>query len=308
MHPEEESALSSEMMPEIISAVRFRYFLSSCSEAVEEDGGIWCSALPLCRNPQTNSNDESAGPTYGDYFLAVRRFLEDRQFRSVVSAISTGGKQSCRACDIISIDIFLVKHGQFYHPCRVEVLAKEQVFAFVVNAALSIFGKSGIEREFNLLDRLSSTPSGAYLPNVYGYGGVILPKGWDVKLFIGEWFEDFHEFHISLDPIDHQYKIRVWQADAVPVFLTGGQTLELYRQIAEILTGCYDPETFEQIFPWHHAAGDFIVRRSDNLLQVKLITVRQYGALLETPDRDEATLMQAMLFFLSIARSLLKFL
>jgi hypothetical protein len=299
MHLEEQSAVSSEMVPKIISSVCFRYFLSSRSETVEEDGGIWHAALPLFRNPQKNSGDEPAGPTYGDYFTAVRRFLEDRQFRTVVSAISVGGMQSCRACDIVSIDIFLVKHGQFYHPCRVEVLAKEQVFAFVVNAALSVFGKSGIEREFNLLNRLSSAPSGAYLPNVYGHGGVILPKGCDVKLFIGEWFEDFHEFHISLDPIDHQYKIRVWHADATPVFLTGGQTCELYRQIAEILTGCYDPETFEQIFPWHHAAGDFIVRRSDNLLQVKLITVRQYGALLETPDRDETTLMQALLFFLA---------
>jgi hypothetical protein len=299
MHPEEAAVLSSEMMSKTTLSVCFRYFLSSCSEAVEEDGGIWCSALPLSRNSQKNSDDDPAGPTYGDYFTAIRLFLEDRQLRIIVSAITTAGKQSCRACDIVSIDIFLVKHGQFYHPCRVEALAKGQLFTFVVNAALSIFGKSGIEREFNLLNRLSLTPSGAYMPKVYGYGRVILPKELDVKLFIGEWFEDFHEFHISVDPMDNRYKIRVWHADAAAGFLSAGQTRELYRQIAVILTGCYDPESLEQIFPWHHAAGDFIVRCANDSLQVKLITVRHYGALLETPDRDEATVLEAMLFFLA---------
>jgi hypothetical protein len=27
-----------------------------------------------------------------------------------------------------------------------------------------------------------------------------------------------------------------------------------------ILTACYDPISSRQIFPWHHAAGDFVVR------------------------------------------------
>jgi hypothetical protein len=145
---------------------------------------------------------------------------------------------------------------------------------------------------------LSQTPSGAYLPRVYGYGEVILPKGWEVKLFFGEWFDDFHEFHISLDPKDQQYKIRVWHAHTAPGFLTAKETLELYRQIAMILTGCYYPESFEQVFPWHHAAGDFIVNCSNDSLRIKLITVRHYGALIENPDKDETTLLEAMLFFL----------
>ncbi len=97
---------------------------------------------------------------------------------------------------------------------------------------------------------------------------------------------------------DQQYKIRVWDDREAPGFLTSEETLELYRQIALILTSCYNPESFEQVFPWHHAAGDFIVSCSNDLLRIKLITVRQYGALLENPDKDEATLLEAMLFFL----------
>jgi hypothetical protein len=290
----------SELIPAVSSSVIFRYFLSSPSEVVEEDGSLWRCAFPLSRNPHKIGEDDSAGLglTYGDYFKAVRQFLENREFKVVTSAILEAMQQPCRAWDINAIDIFLVKHGQFYHPSRVEARVRGRVFTFVVNAALSFSGKNCIKREFELLNRLSLTPFGAYLPRVYGYGEVTLPKGWEVKLFLGEWFDDFHEFHVSLDPKDQQYKIRVWHGHTACGFLTSGETLELYRQIAMILTVCYDPKSFEQVFPWHHAAGDFIVSCSNDSLRIKLITVRQYGALLENPDKDEITLLEAMLFFL----------
>jgi hypothetical protein len=290
--------VSAERVPAVSLSTVFRYFLSSPSEVVEEGGSLWRCTFPLNRNPQKTGETDPSGLTYGDYFTAVRQFLENREFRVVTSAILAATKQRCTARDINAIDIFLVKHGQFYHPSRVEVLSMGQVFTFVVNVALSFSGKSGIMREFDLLKRLSLTPSAAYLPRAYGYEEVILPKGPDVKLFLGEWFNDFHEFHVSQDPKDRQNKIRVWHADPEPLFLTFEETLALYRQIAMILTGFYDPETFEQVFPWHHAAGDFIVCAANDSLQIKLITVRQYGALLETPDKDEMTLLEALLFFL----------
>lgn len=300
MHSEMESIASCEQEPDISSPPVFRFFLSSCSESVEEDGDLWRLAFPQFRKPLKIDEDDPAEPvlTYGDYFKAVRRFLENREFKVVVSAIFELTQQPCRARDISSVDIFLVKHGQFYHPSRIEVPAMGRIFTFVVNVALSFSGKSCIEREFDLLKRLNLTPSGAFLPRVYGYGEVILPAAREAKLFLGEWFDDFHEFHVSVDPKDQQYKMRVWHNHAAPMFLTPGQTLELYRQIAMILTICYDPESFDQVYPWHHAAGDFIVNASNNSLQIKLITVRQYGALLENPDKDEITLLEAMLFFL----------
>jgi hypothetical protein len=292
--------VSCELMPAVSSPVTFRYFLSSTSEVVEEDGSLWRSAFPLSRNPQKTEGVDPAGLklTYGDYFKSVQQFLENREFKVVTAAILEAIQLPCRYRNIEAIDIFLVKHGQFYHPSRIEVLVMGRAFTFVANAALSFSGKSCIEREFDLLNRLSLTPSGTFFPRVYGYGEVTLPKGCVVKLFLGQWFDDFHEFHISVDPTDQQYKIRVWDGHESSVFLTPEQTLELYRQIALILTAFYDPESFEQIFPWHHAAGDFVVSCSNDLLRIKLITVRQYGALLENPDKDEATLLEAMLFFL----------
>ncbi len=289
-----------ERMPVVSTSVVFRYFLSSASEVVEENGSLWRCTFPLALNLQKTVEDDPAELvlTYGDYFKTVRLFLENREFSVVTSAIFETTQQPCMAQDLNTIDIFLVKHGQFYHPSRVEVLLMGQVFTFVVNAALSFSGKSCIKREFDLLNRLSLTSSGAYLPRVYGYGEVILPERREVKLFLGQWFDNFHEFHISVDPMDQQYKIRVWHSCTAPGFLTHGETLEMYRQIAMILTNYYDVESFEQVFPWHHAAGDFIVSSSDDSLRIRLITVRQYGALLETPDKDENTILEAMLFFL----------
>jgi len=280
--------------------VTFRYFLSSLSEIVEEDGSLLQCAFPLTRNSGDAVQNATDRPalTYGDYFTAARQFLENRECRVVTTVVLETMQQPCRVQDISAIHIFLVKHGQFYHPSRVEVQVRGEKAVFVLNVALAFAGKSCIQREFDILSRLGRTPSGAYLPRVYGYGEVVLPNGWEVKLFLGQWFDDFHEFHISMDPADQQYKIRVWHAGTAPGFLTSAETLELYRQIAMILTCCYDPKSFEQVFAWHHAAGDFIISRSGDSLRTRLITVRQYGALLENPDKNEDTLLEAMLFFL----------
>jgi hypothetical protein len=60
-----------------------------------------------------------------------------------------------------------------------------------------------------------------------------------------------------------------------------------YRKISRILTYYYNIETFEQISPWHHAAGDFIVRQEDGRVDVRLITVRGYSPLMEFTGQDE---------------------
>ena len=53
----------------------------------------------------------------------------------------------------------------------------------------------------------------------------------------------------------------------------------LHQEAARILSRHYNPLTFEQIFPWHHAAGDFVVRIDAPELAVRLVTVRQYAPL-----------------------------
>jgi hypothetical protein len=63
-----------------------------------------------------------------------------------------------------------------------------------------------------------------------------------------------------------------------------------------MMTLYYDIETFEQIFPWHHAAGDFVVKTQDKSLDVRLVTARQYAPMLERCE--EISVHEALLFFL----------
>ena len=66
----------------------------------------------------------------------------------------------------------------------------------------------------------------------------------------------------------------VWDGAATPTLLRESTNGILLRQAAMILTACYDPVTTEQIFPWHHAAGDFVIRCDKDTLSVRLITAR----------------------------------
>ena len=75
-----------------------------------------------------------------------------------------------------------------------------------------------------------------------------------------------------------------------------------------ILTLYYDIETFNQIFPWHHAAGDFVIKIEEDEIALKLITVRQYAPIFNTDDiterkdRDLKLIIEGMLvFFLNLS-------
>jgi hypothetical protein len=86
------------------------------------------------------------------------------------------------------------------------------------------------------------------------------------------------------------------------------QSAELYRQAARILTYYYNVESFEQIFPWHHGAGDFVVKIDKADLDLKLISVRGYATLFTNPnqlkngEKDTELILQALLiFFLNLS-------
>jgi hypothetical protein len=88
----------------------------------------------------------------------------------------------------------------------------------------------------------------------------------------------------------------LWDSARGRYSLSELQAREIYRQAATILTMYYDVETFEQIFPWHHAAGDFVVQADKKSIEVRLITARQYAPMLEPSGGVSAH--EALLFFL----------
>jgi hypothetical protein len=240
--------------------------------------------------------------SYRDYFLAVRKFLEKNQFEILSNAVSQKILRKISPEEIKKISVCFEKHGAFYHPARVAVSGHDFLCTFVLNVAMSMAGRDCIQREFYFLAKLNQTTHQFFLPKVYGQDEIELEDDQKISMFLGEWFDCYYEFHLSRDPVDDAHKIRVWDPKHRNFYLSSAQSQELFRQASQILTCCYNVETTEQVFSWHHAAGDFIVKPVNQKIEVKLISVRQYAPMIEQMRRDtEAVLNALLVFFLKLS-------
>ena len=254
----------------------------------------WRTSLPVSR--PGSSQADTVSVSYGDYFEAVTDFLMAGKSRGLLDAVSRQSGRATNEVDLDHVDITIQKHGAFYHPARIDVHIGHRVISLVVNVAVSIDGRAALRREFDLLNRLNRSFSQRYIPAVYCQADIERETPpYQIPMFLGEWLSGFHEFHIHTTD-DRHSALRVWDPKQA-VNLEIAQKVDLYRQVAEILTYYYNPETFEQIFPWHHAAGDFVVRRHEDRLAVRLITVRGYASLVEAKDRDSDTILDALFRF-----------
>jgi len=285
---------------------QFSYFISHRKTPVTKNSAVWQQPLPLSRNLSVRNGEISI--SHGKYFCAVRTFFENDGYEILSRALTQGLQHDVKPMDIREILIFLEKHGEFYHPARIEVFVRHQKISLVLNVAVSEAGTRCINAEYHYLKKLTDEFTFSFLPQVYGLGHVISAGNRKFHMFLGQWIEDYHEFHISRDPSDNKNKILVWDDPDSRFFLSPDQSAQLYRQTAGILTYYYDIESFEQIFPWHHGAGDFVIRIDNAGLDVKLITVRRYAPLFENltnqknSERDVELVLQALLvFFLNLS-------
>ena len=282
------------------------YYLYNTQTPVEENHPVWQEPLPLSRYFTGKSDGLSL--SHGDYFLAIRRFLERDDFDIIARALGRRLQKKVTTADISAIGVCLAKHGEFYHPARLEVSVGQQSAGFVLNVAVSDNGIQTLPEEYQTLKRLNDEFTPSFIPRVYGFGEIETSGHRKIPLFLGDWLEGYHEFHISSDPAGDAPNIRVWDGDPNRAMLSTDQQAEIYRQAARILTYYYNVESLEQIFAFHHAAGDFIVRVENSAIDLKLITVRRYASLLRNQDNlengstDVETMLQALLlFFLGIS-------
>jgi hypothetical protein len=285
---------------------RFKFFLSSINNPVQEGDLIWLTPIPLSRHQSagTFKPDSDVFINHGDYFTAVRDFLDRDRCAILAQSTSQHLHQNITPGEIKEIRIYLDKHGEFYHPAKVEIVLQDVKIPFVLNVAVSDVGKQFVQREYRLLKKLGMDFLHSFIPKVYAQSDVFSITGQvEARMFLGEWFEGFNEFHISFDAGDNTYKIIVWDHEHGNFFLTDHQTTELYRQATKILTYYYNIETFEQIFSWHHAAGDFVVKCQKDDIEVKLVTVRQYRSMfehdgaVEIMEPDSEMILEALLVF-----------
>jgi len=175
--------------------------------------------------------------------------------------------------------------------------------SLALNVALTPAGGAWMASEIDALNRVAGRMPPDSLPTIYGHAEVQGNENRILPMFLADWFEGFHEFHLSTDPQTGRQGMVVWDTATAPYFLPAHQQAAVYRKAAFLLTRAFNPRTSEQIYPWHHASGDFILRITAEAVDLRLITVRQYAPTLGTGEAaltSEARLMALLVFFLNL--------
>jgi hypothetical protein len=235
--------------------------------------------------------------TYGDFFTAVQHYLSQDDMAPVERAAValTGGRVSLT--DIDGIAIHLVKHGAFYHPAYGILTVKGRSHSFVVNVAVSRAGRKVIDREYRNLVGLNAELDAPFWPSVFGIGRGNDLQGRRIPMFLGQWLDEFYEFHLTGEA-PHRCSVTVWDTVKGHCMLDFDQVASCLEQAAVILAYAYNPVTFESIRHWHHAAGDFVIAMDGEAIELRLITVRTYAPMIDDPEPDVSSMLEALLLLL----------
>jgi len=275
------------------------FFLATPDDPISRDHALWNDPLPeRPSGPSRRSGEDAGAITYGDYFTAVSDFCAANGWHAIIAAASAKLARPVSEAELTHLSVFLEKHGAFYHPARLRVDIADQTLALVVNVAVSEAGRQTLPDEVHALKRLNTQRPFGWLPTVYD--AVSEP----VPMFLGDWFDGFHEFHLTRQTDNGGLAIVVWDGADTRRLLSQSQAADLYRNAAMILTACYDPLTTGQVFPWHHAAGDFVVRIDGDKAAAKLITVRNHAPMIgstRAPENERALLDSLVDFFLQMS-------
>lgn len=233
------------------------------------------------------------GLTYGQYLDSVSRLLSENSCE-ILGELLTKQKPVRRLEEATSIELTAEKHGALYNVSRLLLRFRHEILQFAVNCAFSPEQQAFLQVEAKLLSDLRARFDLPYLPLPF-----ISAEAPGLMLFIAEWFENHHEFHLSLnDP--GAPAIRIWKEDGSRKIMDEVKVPELYARASKILTSYLDTDSFSQIYPWHHAAGDFIIDDSQNPASLRLITVRGYRPLLSKESDCHDKMLGALHFFVNL--------
>ncbi|NDY57358.1 hypothetical protein G3N56_11460 [Desulfovibrio sulfodismutans] len=206
--------------------------------------------------------------TYGEYFAGLRDFCMGPGQAALFEAAGRAAGRPVAATEVTELVIKAQKHGALYHPASIEVRFPGGQATLGANVAASPHGWAALAREHTVLDRLSREVPEAGLPRP-----LCFDEGDRLDILLVEWFAGFHEFHAATGG-----GIVVWDFEGGGIAPLGPERAgEAYRQAARILALCLEVESGARIWPWRHAAGDFVVRRDESGLETRLITARGYG-------------------------------
>lgn len=256
----------------------FQYHISGLPEVLTEESPLW--QIPLMGR-------DAGGILIHEYFDLAKKFIQSDNYSALQDGVEFILNMRLPVESFDQIDIYLEKHGAFYHPARVEVSTKERVpLLFVLNTAVSNHGLALIKSEYLLLKHLSALDLNNSLPKVFS-AKTMECRDLKIAFFLATWFDGYREFHLT-DATDMGDKrnLHLWNSDGSTATVLYPLYFEIYEKATEILTFFYNIKSSEQICGWHHAAGDFIVKQIKEGFDVKLITVRDYRPIVESDSQE----------------------
>jgi hypothetical protein len=275
--------------------MKIQYLFSS------PDGDITLTTEDLARPFLITPTESHPVLTLGDYFGSIEAFLLKDPAKPLYSILEERFNKQTDINGVQEILIRSEKHGALYHPASIEVLVEGKQLKIAVSTAVSERGKLWMAREYEILKHLNRSYKLPYLPNVYTKGEVECKADENrhetLIMTLAEWFEGYHEWHLSIDEKDSSQKICIWDLENGNRYASQDEAFEIFRQASKILTLYYDTNSFNQIYPWHHAAGDFIVGTRNGSIDVKLTTARRYESIMNSFSDDSVNPIIAMIYF-----------
>lgn len=273
----------------------FRYLLSG------PDSDIELSSTDLDQPFLTAPAEEHPFLTLKDYFAALEQFVSTSDGALLQTALEALNLvEPGQRADLSEIIIRSEKHGAYYHIASIEPIGLENKAKFAVTTALSEPARQSLQEEFRTMQQLS-TMNEDLLPQVFGLETVTCQTAAgdeEFGMMLGEWFDGYHEWHLSINPDSGRREMQLWDYDRGCRFLNETESYEVVHRAAFILTYYYDQAAFREIYPWHHGAGDFVVKADPDGVSVRLITVRQYDPLVLFEQAEGADRLVAAIHFL----------
>jgi hypothetical protein len=233
--------------------------------------------------------------TLRNYFQSIERFILER-----VEDLGRKSNAPLSSDRIEEIVIRSEKHGTLYHVASVELLGDGLRRKFAVSTAFSEPKMKALLHEFETMGVLGRNFRYPYLPSVYLAEKVPCsnPKGTETILMCAsEWMEGYHEWHLTADQ-DGEQSVLIWDMEKGNRRASREESHALFREASKILTLYYDTKTYRQIYPWHHAAGDFVVKSVGKTIDVRLTTARNYLPLISFPKKADTNRVTALVAFL----------
>ena len=259
--------------------MRVKYLFSS------SEGDVLLDEKTLDRAFLLNPFEAHPFLTLRDYFQSIERFILDNPlFPDPIEQILIRSE----------------KHGTLYHVASVEITGHGSRRKFAVSTAFSETRRKLLLHENETMTYLNEQFPYNYIPKVYLASETLCsnPKGNEIVVMsVSEWLEGYHEWHLTEDQ-DGKQVVLIWDMEKGNRTASAEEGRSIFREASRILTLYYDPKTFRQVYPWHHAAGDFVVNLAVGAVEVRLTTARNYLPLISFPMKAATNQVTALVAFL----------